>query len=182
MKLKDEDIKELVKLFEQGFGYRKIATKLNLNRATVQRLIGRYKVHGLEGILHGKQKKHTIDKKIEIINRYYAGESKSSLATMINVSKSVVNQWILKYEKLGYNGLIDKRGRPGETKMGRPRKNPKIEQQTSTNETMAPLTNEERQELNELRKKTYQQQMEIDCLKKIQALVQQRQNRQTKKK
>lgn len=66
--------------------------------------------------------------------------------------------------------------------MGRPRKNTKIEQPTSTNEAMAPLTDEERQELNELRKKTYQQQMEIDCLKKIQALVQQRQNRQTKKK
>ena len=66
--------------------------------------------------------------------------------------------------------------------MWRPRKNSKIEQQTSTNEAMAPLTDEERQELNELRKKTYQQQMEIDCLKKMQALVQQRQNRQTKKK
>ena len=66
--------------------------------------------------------------------------------------------------------------------MGRPRKNTEIEQQTSTNEAMAPLTDEERQELNELRKKTYQQQMEIDCLKKIQALVQKRQNRQTKKK
>jgi hypothetical protein len=66
--------------------------------------------------------------------------------------------------------------------MGRPRKNPKNEQPTSTNEAMVPLTDEERQELNELRKKTYQQQMEIDCLKKIQALVQQRQNRQTKKK
>ena len=182
MKLKDEDIKELVKLIEQGFGYRKIATKLNLNKTTVQRLIGRYKVHGLEGILHGKQKKHTIDEKMEIINRYYAGESKSSLAIRINVSKSLVDQWILKYEKLGYNGLIDNRGRPGVTKMGRPRKNPIIKQPTSTNETMAPLTDEERQELNELRKKTYQQQMEIDCLKKIQALVQQRQNRQTKKK
>jgi hypothetical protein len=66
--------------------------------------------------------------------------------------------------------------------MVRPRKNSKIEQATSTNEAMAPLTDEERQELNELRKKTYQQQMEIDCLKKIQALVQKRQNRQTKKK
>ena len=182
MKLKDEDIKEMVKLFEQGLGNRKIATKLNLNRTTVHRLIERYKVHGLEGILHGKQKTHTIDEKIEIINRYYAGESKTSLATRINVSKSLINQWILKYEKLGYNGLIDNRGRPGKTKMGRPRKNPKIEQPSSTNEAMAPLTNEERQELNELRKKTYQQQMEIDCLKKIQALVQQRQNRQMKKK
>ena len=99
-----------------------------------------------------------------------------------NVITSIVISWIKKYEQLGYNGLKDNRGRPGETKMGRPRKNPKIEQLTSSNETTVPLTNEERQELNELRKKTHQQQMEIDCRKKIQALVQQRQNRQTKKK
>lgn len=45
--------------------------------------------------------------------------------------------------------------------MFRSRKNHKA----STIKAMAPLTNEERQELNELRKKTYQQ-MEIDCLKK----------------
>ena len=182
MKLKDEDIIEITKLVDQGLGYRKIAIKFNINKTTAQRLIDRYKMHGLESVLHRNQKSFTIDEKMEIINRYYAGESKSSLAIMINVSKSVVNQWILKYEKLGYNGLIDNRGRPGVTKMGRPRKNPIIEQPTSTNETMAPLTDEERQELNELRKKTYQQQMEIDCLKKIQALVQQRQNRQMKKK
>ena len=182
MKLKKEDIIEITKLVDQGLGYRRIATKFNINKTTAQRLIDRYKMHGLESVLHRNQKSFTIDEKMEIINRYYAGESKSSLATRINVSKSLVDQWILKYEKLGYNGLIDNRGKPGVTKMGRPRKNPIIEQPTSTNETMAPLTDEERQELNELRKKTYQQQMEIDCLKKIQALVQQRQNRQTKKK
>ena len=139
-------------------------------------------MHGLESVLHRNRKSFTIDEKMEIINRYYAGESKSYLSIEINVSNSVVDQWISKYEKLGYNGLIDNRGRPGETKMGRPRKNPKIEETTSTNEAMAPLTDEERHELNELRKKTYQQQLEIDCLKKIQALVQKRQNRQTKKK
>lgn len=182
MKLKKEDIIEITKLVDQGLGYRRIATKFNINKTTAQRLIDRYKMHGLESVLHRNQKSFTIDEKMEIINRYYAGESKSSLATRINVSKSLVDQWILKYEKLGYNGLIDNRGKPGVTKMGRPRKNPIIEQPTSTNETMAPLTDEERQELNELRKKTYQQQMEIDCLKKIQALVQQRQNRQMKKK
>ena len=137
----------------------------------------------MNGILHKtNSNKFTIEEKISIINRYYSGESQRSLAVEINVNDCVIYNWILKYEKLGYNGLIDNRGRPGVTKMGRLRKNPKIEQPTSTNETMAPLTDEERQELNELRKKTYQQQMEIDCLKKIQALVQQRQNRQTKKK
>ena len=146
------------------------------------RLIKKYKLHGLNAVLHKEPKTYTIDEKLKIINRFYAGESISSLSAEINVAYSLVSKWVLKYEKSGYNGLIDNRGRPGKTKMGRPRKNPKIEQPSSTNEAMAPLTDEERQELNELRKKTYQQQMEIDCLKKIQALVQKRQNRQTKKK
>ena len=146
------------------------------------RLIKKYKLHGLNAVLHKEPKTYTIDEKLKIINRFYAGESISSLSAEINVAYSLVSKWVLKYEKSGYNGLIDNRGRPGKTKMGRPRKNPKIEQPSSTNEAMTPLTDEERQELNELRKKTYQQQMEIDCLKKIQALVQQRQNRQKKKK
>ena len=38
------------------------------------------------------------------------------------------------------------------------------------------------EELNKLRKENYQLKMENACLKKIQALVQQRQNQQTKKK
>ena len=182
MKLKDEDILEIARMIDEGIGRARIATKFNLNETTVYRLIARYKLHGINAILHSEQRQYTIEEKMAVINRYYQGQSKSSLAIEMNVSFTVVSQWISKYEKLGYNGFIDNRGRPGVTKMGRPRKNPKIEQQTSTNEAMAPLTDEERQELNELRKKTYQQQMEIDCLKKIQALVQKRQNRQTKKK
>ena len=134
MKLKDEDIIEITKLVDQGLGYKRIAVKFKIGKSTAHMLVDRYRMHGLEGVLHGKQKSFTIDKKMEIINRYYAGESKTSLAIEINVAFSVVHQWILKYEKLGYNGLIDNRGRPGETKMGRPRKNAKIEQPSSTNE------------------------------------------------
>ena len=116
-----------------------------------------------------------------IINRYYAGESKASIAIELNVVYSVVSQWISKYEKLGYNGLIDKRGRPGVSKMGRPRKN-QTKDVTSTSKEMAPITDAERQELNRLRKENYQLQMENAVLKKLQALVQERQNRQTRKK
>ena len=182
MRLKNDDIREIAKLIDEGYSPTFIAGKYNYSVGSMKNIVGRYKIHGLKGILHSKGKTYTIEEKIDIIERYYSGASKCSLASEINVGVSVIHQWISKYEKLGYNGLIDNRGKPGKTKMGRPRKNPKIEQQTSTNEAMAPLTDEERQELNELRKKTYQQQMEIDCLKKIQALVQKRQNRQTKKK
>ena len=181
MRLKDEDLKEIAKLVEQGYSYWTIASMFNYSKGAMNNIVRRYVKHGLEGILHGKSKSTTIDEKMTIINRYYAGESKSSLAIELNVRYSVIEQWISKYEKLGYNGLIDKRGRPGVSGMGRPRKN-QTKDVTSTNETMAPITDAEREELNRLRKENYQLQMENECLKKLQALVQERQNRQTRKK
>ena len=179
MKLKDVDIKEITKLLDQHESKAKIASMYHVSESLLEQLDRRYKMHGLEAILHGQSKSYTIDEKIVIINRYYAGESKTSLAIELNVSSSVVNSWIKKYEQMGYNGLIDNRGKPGVSKMGRPKKN---KEQTSTTEAMAPVNDAEREELNKLRKENYQLKMEKACLKKIQALVQQRQNQQTKKK
>lgn len=179
MKLKDEDIKEIAKLFDQYESNTKIAIKFHKNIHNIETLKRRYVIHGLNGILHGKQKSFTVDEKIAAINRYYSGESKTSLAIELNVSSSVLNNWIKKYEQMGYNGFIDNRGKPGVSKMGRPRKN---QEKPSTNEAMAPITDAEREELNRLRKENYQLQMENECLKKLQALVRERQNRQTRKK
>ena len=179
MKLKDEDLKEIAKLVDEGNSYKKIASIFGIDKHLMNSITRRYKIHGLEAILHRESKAFSIDKKIEIINRYYSGESKNSLAIELNISHSVVNQWISKYEKFGYNGLIDNRGKPGVSKMGRPRKN---QEKTSTTEAMAPVTDAEREELNRLRKENYRLQMEIDCLKKLQALVQERENRKTRKK
>ena len=181
MRLKDEDLKEIARLVDEGYGYWTIAGMFNYSKGTMQALVARYKKHGLEALLHGVSKTFSIEEKMAIINRYYAGESKSALSTEINVNISLICQWISKYEKFGYNGLIDNRGRPGVSKMGRPRKN-QTESITSTNEAMAPITDAEREELNRLRKENYQLQMENECLKKLQALVQERQNRQTRKK
>ncbi len=181
MRLKKEDLKKIARLVDEGYSYINIANMINYETSAMQRIVRRYKIHGLEGILHSKSKFFTIEEKIAIINRYYAGESKSSLAIELNVSYSVVHQWISKYERLGYNGLIDNRGKPGVSKMGRPRKNQNKEV-TSTNEAMAPVNDAEREELNRLRKENYRLQMEVDCLKKLQALVQERENRKMKKK
>ena len=179
MRLKDEDLKKIARLVDEGYGYKNIAIMINYQTSAMQRIVRRYKMHGLEGILHGKSKFFTIEEKIAIINRYYAGENKSSLAIELNVNYSVVQQWISKYERLGYNGLIDNRGKPGVSRMVRPRKN---QEKTSTTEAMAPVTDAEREELNRLRKENYRLQMEVDCLKKLQALVQERENRKTRKK
>ena len=179
MRLKDEDLKEIARLADDGYSPSYIANKYNYTRQGMQRIIARYKKHGLKGVLHSKSKSFTIEEKLAIINRYYHGESQRALSIELNVNNSVVYQWISKYEKFGYNGLIDNRGRPGVSRMGRPRKN---QEKTSTTEAMAPVTDAEREELNRLRKENYRLQMEVDCLKKLQALVQERENRKTRKK
>jgi hypothetical protein len=61
--------------------------------------------------------------------------------------------------------------------MGRPKK--KLTKSTSQ---QAPLTDPEREELNELRKRTRRLEMELEATKKLQALVQERIKRQTPKK
>ena len=127
MRLKDKDIKEIARLVDKGYSPGYIANQFNYSTSSMEILVLRYKKHGLNGISHKtSNKKFSIEEKISIINRYYSGESQRSLAVELNVNNSVIYQWILKYEKLGYNGLIDNRGRPGVTKMGRPRKNPII--------------------------------------------------------
>lgn len=178
MKLKKDDLIKIGKMIEENNSASKIAIYFGLNKSTVKSLIQRYRKHGIEGILHKEESySFTQEYKLEIINRYYSGESQRSLAIELNVNHSVIQSWIKKYEQFGYNGLIDKRGSPGMTKRGRPRKN-----ETRENDKITPLTNSEREELNELRKRNRRLEMELEATKKLQALIQERINRQTKKK
>ena len=178
MKFKKEDFYKIASLVDEGKGYREIARIFNANAAYIQRIVRCYKTHGIEAIIcKGSWRNFTPEYKEQIVMKHYLGASISSLAIKINVSYSVVSSWIKKYEQLGYNGLIDNRGRPGVTKMGRPRKN-----QTKPIVQQAPLTDPEREELNELRKRNRRLEMELEATKKLQALVQERIKRQTPKK
>ena len=165
-------------MIDEGIGLSSIAQKYNYNVKSMNKIINRYKKHGINGILHKNSSNFFSQEfKLKIINMHYEGKSINSLAVEINVSDSVVRTWIKKYEQLGYNGLIDNRGRPGVTKVGRPRKN-----QTKPAAQQAPLTDPEREELNELRKRNSRLEMELEATKKLQALVQERIKRETPKK
>ena len=178
MKLKKEELIELTTMVDEGCSTSEIAKRFGCVKSVIEAKVKRYKLHGIEGILHKEESyKYTPEFKMEIINRYYAGESKNSLAIEINVSYSVVYSWIKKYEQFGYNSFEDKRGSPGMAKRGRPRKN-----EIQETRKMAPLSDLEREELNQLRERNRRLEMELKVTKKLQALVQERINRQTKKK
>ena len=178
MKFKKEELIELAKMVDEDFSTSEIVSRFNCCKSVIEEKIRRYKLHGIEGILHKKESySFTPEFKMEIINRYYAGESKNSLAAEINVSHSVIYSWVKKYEQFGYNCFEDKRGSPGRPKTGRPSKN-----EVKEDKIMAPLTDLERKELNKLRERNRRLEMELKATKKLRALVQERINRQTKKK
>ena len=178
MKLKKEDYLKIAKLADEGKSYIEIASIFRIGKTNIHNLVRRYQMHGIEALTSkGNWRNFTPEFKEQIVKQHYSGRSISSLAIECNVSYTNVSSWIKKYEQLGYNGLTDNRGRPGVAKMGRPKKN-----QTNLTKQQAPLTDSEREELNELRKRTKRLEMELELTKKLQALVQERIKRQTPKK
>lgn len=167
-KLTYEDKKEIIRLFEQderSEGY--IARKFNVAKSSVQRIINKYRIHGEDILMKQKNRYYSPDEKLAVINRCFNGESKTSLAAELNISTGNICQWVKKYEKYGYNGLIDKpKGRPPTMK-----KEKKI---IDPNDKDA-IIKEKDQRILEL-------EAEVEALKKLRALVLQRNKRQTEKK
>ena len=174
MKFTIEDKLKIIKLREQGMGYIAIAKQFDVRYSTIRRILSRYELHGLEGIKHPfKNRKYSVEFKLEVINRAYQGESKSRLSFEYNLpGECIIISWMKKYEELGYNGL--------EGKQGRPRGRPKI--MTKEEKKNTPLTNDEREEFDQLKKKLEYLEMENEVLKKLDALVKERLKQQGKKK
>ncbi len=59
MKLKNVNLKEMSRLVDEGYSYRKLANLFGIGNSTT------------EGILHGKSKSFTIDKKLTIIKQNF---------------------------------------------------------------------------------------------------------------
>ena len=174
MKLTIKDKIKIIQLRKRGNGYGTIAKQFGVQDSTIRRMLSRYELHGIDGIKHpSKNRKYSAELKLEIINRAYQGESKSSLSFEYNLpGECLIISWMKKYEELGYNGLEDKQGRP----RGRPKIMTKKEKKNT------PLTNDEREELIRLRKEKEYLEMENAYLKKLDALVKERLEQQKRKK
>ena len=177
MKLSLEEKIEIVRLYEEeGLGYKTIAKKYKVHYTSVESIIYRYKDHGIESLKHPpKQQNYSADFKIMIIKKVYEGRSKTSLAAEYNLaSPGTIVAWMHNYEELGYNGLISKR-------RGR-KKDMNLKKEEKTKEVnSSPLNDSERQEYEELKIRLKEVEMENEFLKKLDALVQERLERERKK-
>ena len=172
MKLTIEDKKKIIEIYTtEGIGYSKIGKRIGCSSKVVEFVIKQYKIHGDESLYRKKKNNnYSFEFKKNIIDRFIKGESITSLTIEFNLNTtSTIRRWIKIYNELGYNGLE-----------GRPRGRPKI--MTKKEKKNTPLTNEEREEFDQLKKKLEYLEMENEVLKKLDALVKERLKRQEKKK
>lgn len=180
-----EDKKEICRLYKEEFlGYDKISKIFKVSETTIKHIIKCCEKHGEESLRHpAKQKDFSAEFKMMIINKVYEGESKASLAIKYSLAGSgIIVSWMHKYEEFGYNGLVSKH-------KGRPKKNmnQKVEDERIVCDMSSPLTDFERAEFEELKKKyetlkkaKEQTDMENNVLKKLDALIQKRQKKEEK--
>ena len=107
---------------------------------------------------------------MNICKRILNEETKRSLAIELGVNSGTIYAWFKKYKEMGYNGFIEKRGRPRKKEM--PKKKEKL----------ALLSDSEREEFNRLKERAKELEMELEITKKLNALVQERIKRETLKK
>ena len=168
VKLTYENKKEIVRLYyEEHYGSPTIAKIFNLAGSTVERIVRRYHLHGEDSLVKKPNRQYPANLKLEIITRALNGESKMSLGIEYMIQETYIISWLKKYEEFGYNGLIDKpKGRPPTMKK---------EKKTIDPNDKDELLKQKDQEILELK-------AEVEALKKLRALVLQRNEQQTKKK
>ena len=159
---------EIYKKRKSGETVSVLATEYAINQANIKYLVRLIDLHGVEILRSETNRYYSPEFKLGVINRILVDrESITAVALELGLSSSgIVINWIKKYKENGYNVIERKRGRPSMTK-----------RKTKPSQS---LTVEE--ELKELRKKTEYLEAENEYLKKLNAVVKQRVEREKKKK
>ena len=167
-KLSYEDKKEIIRLYnEKHHGYNYIANLFKVNDSTITRIVRKYNMHGEDSLIKKSNRKFSADLKLEIIKRAINGESKWSLGVEYKIGQTQIINWLKNYEENGYNGLIDKpKGRPPAMK--------KEKKPIDPNDKDAVIKSQADRIL--------ELEAEVEALKKLRALVLQRNKQQTEKK
>lgn len=167
-KLTKEQKIEMCKLrIEKGVSISELAKRYGILIAHVYEYVRKYRMHGEEAF-RKQHRTFPLEKKLEIVRRALDGESKASLAIECNLHGGMIDSWLKRYEKDGYNGLVDrKRGRPPAMK----RKKTDIDG----------IADPKDREIALLKQRNHELEAENAALKKLKALVLQRNAQQTRK-
>lgn len=106
---------EAVALFGAGYGYVAVASRLQVERRPVQKLHGRWRIHGSGALVAYPTKRvYPFELKLEVVRRAIAGEARVALAQELGLSSSrIIEKWLVAYRAEGEEGLRPKpKGRP----------------------------------------------------------------------
>ena len=174
MKLKLEDKLKIITMYEVGDSIPSISKKFKVCESVIERIERQYREHGIKSFkAKGKNMKYSPEFKMEIVNRALNGDSKTSIASELCVNVGMIHSWVKKYQELGYNGLTTNQGRPRKVK------DKNIQQKIVNNSNKL---DDKDKRIKELEERNTQLEMENYLLKKLRALVQQRNGQQNEKK
>ena len=154
----------IIKQVEQGQSVRSVSDRLHLGRHIVYEWVAAYKDRGIQGLAprRKRENRRSYEEKCKIVREYQESElTLYQLSVKHNVSSSQLGIWVRLAEKNGLEALVPKKRGP-KTGMVRTKRLPK----------------EECEKENErLRKENERLRLEILLLKKVKALVEEREAR-----
>ena len=151
---------------QKGTSLKELCNKYNIVKSSIQYLLRLIDKHGFDILRTDKNRTYSYSEKEEMINRVLInGETIMSVAIENGLSsKTVLHNWITKYQENGYNIVERKRGRPSMPKVTKKKEN----------ET-------DKEKIKRLEKENLYLKAELEYSKKLRAVVQARKNRQQKR-
>ena len=167
-KLTRKDKIEIYKRKLEGETTSSLAKSFNVRSSNIDYLIQLIKRHGYDILRNGKNRFYSKDFKLQTINRVlYNNETIKQVAIDIGLSSSgILCNWLSKFIENGYNVVENKKGRKPKS-MTKPKKNNKV------------LT--EKEKIKQLEEEVLYLKAENEYLKKLRALVQERELKEKKK-
>ena len=154
-----------IKLVEQGQSARSVSRDLHLNRNNLYEWLAAYKDMGIRGLKPKRKKKKRVpyEERCKIIREYQESElTLCQLSAKYNISNSVISTWVKLAERDGFEALESHKSR--HSKIG--------------GHMVKRLSKDEFEKENErLRKENERLRLENLLLKKVRALVEEREAR-----
>ena len=170
MHLDNERKRKLIQtLLEDKRKLKVLSREYGVHPEYVRKLLKRARVHGVESVLANGPRKHTVEFKLEVIRYVERGNLVSDAALAYNLSDALVLEWCRKYSEGGTRALNNANG-------GRLLKDDRQQSETTREK---PVHTEK--EFEELQKQLRRAQMENEFLKKLDALVRERIEREGRK-
>lgn len=164
---------QLADLFESGVSWGQAARIVSCNLGSAQDVCNRWRLHGRLVLMNKPvQTRYPFEVKLEAVTRFLRGETAMSIAKNLQLaSPSTVHHWVRVYRLEGESGLHNKpRGRRPST----PRSQPQLqsqEQARAQEQVRDRVVQEQRDEIDRLRKRLYKLEMEHAILKGLRDLA-----------